>query len=994
MTSQNPYLDLVLGVQALRRRVERLQSGFDGALGVCASLLPHQLQNVQRVLTAPRVRHLLADEVGLGKTVQTLMIINALRLGEKGLQVLILVPDALRAQWRDECLARAHEAPMEERSEEEDEDEEVAAGWDEDTERSVRLAWPSTLEQAEVDPDRYHMLVVDELHDLPLELQRAVEERAAGFRHVLLLTATPALQEKEARERLLRVLEPERTALARLRGEELLGVLEARDAAAAAQLASPETRWDGLGGAPPEEARAVATALAHGLSRGVVRARRADYPGLLPTRQRHAIVVEPTHAEVERQRLMWRYFQHLGALSREFDVDKLAQRVIRSPQSLRQRVTYLLGHGHEREGLLEQVSGLLGPEHGDSRFDALVDLLAALWRKRPQERLLVVAQDNLTVDHLFKTVPQYLPRVGPGRGEPLVCARVRNQFEAAEGLADSDELEESLLDFQEGRAQVLFAADVGQVGLNLQCAQVLVFYSVPWSPQEVEQWIGRLDRIGRRAVLSESGEARPVEVYTLVQRGLVDERVVRVLDAFAVFRRGIRLDGEAILEVKERIRVAALAPEQEDWARLETETAVLAEEEGGQLSSRLGAFLPYTPESAQRLKAAVDALSPVEPVLVEHRERPREWQREEALLDWLQLLKRAGEYQLWKEQDAEDSQLRFWSLAYIFGLTARAPMRSRVQLPGVLPELQDRSRSNRTAFFVRRRDAGQPPRREVRLSPEGLLRRLEFLDHGAPLHEELVAGWEPLAGGRLEAAHCRLTVPAEHPARQLTGLHFLQVSWVDPGEHVLPRVDSDALVRLRRFAIPSERPAVAVLERLLGRARDADARWLRALLPAQLVLSVLRWADGQWVPAAQPELWPWLLRPAVSEKAPLIRCDPLPLRDAASLVPSAEQAASALARELLARRWHPARASLPTAVAVRRHVCGVEAEDLLRLRAHEAGVEGALTPDTWREDDLSELGIAHHVRAARQAWLAAVPERAGQPDLQRFASALCFVQTA
>jgi ATP-dependent helicase HepA len=977
----NSYLDLNLGVQALRRRIERLQSGFGGALGVCASLLPHQLQNIQRVLTAPRVRHLLADEVGLGKTVQTLMIINALRLSEPGLRVLLIVPDALRAQWRDECLARAHEAPVELHEEE--------------AERSVYLAWPGKLQQQDVDSDRYQMLVVDELHDLPLELQRAVEERAANFRHVLLLTATPALQDPEARERLLRVLEPERTALARLRGEDPLAVLEARDAEAAAQLASPEPHWEALGEAPPEESREAATALAHGLSRNVVRARRADYPGLLPTRQRHAIVVEPTAAEVERQRLMWRYFGHLGGLSRDFNVDKLAQRVLRGPQSLRQRVTFLLGHGHEREGLLAQVSELLGPEHGDSRFDALVDLLAALWRERPGERVLVVAQDNLTVDHLFKAVPQYLPRVGPGQGEPLVCARVRNQPDKVEEIAAAGELTENLVEFQEGRAQVLFAAEVGQVGLNLQCAQVLVFYSVPWSPQEVEQWIGRLDRIGRRAVLTELGQARPVEVYTLVQRGLVEERVVRVLDAFAVFRRGIRLDGTAILEVSKRIREAALAPEQVDWERLEADAAAMAEEEGAQLRSRLGAWLPYTPESALRLKTAVDALPPVEPVLLEHRGRPLEWQREEALLDWLKLLKRMGEYALWKEVEAEvDSPMRFWSLWYTFGALARSPVRSRVLLTGVLPELQDKSWKNRAAFFVHRRDAGQPPRREVWLPPEGLMpRRLDFLDHGSPLHEELVAGWEQLATRELrEPAQWKLTVPREHPAEVFTGLLYLQVSWVDPGEHVLPLVDIAALARLRRFAIPSERPAVDVLERMLGRARAADARWIRALLPAQLVLTVLRWMDGQWLPASPAELWPWLLRPAIAEESPLIQCEPFPHREATSLVPAAEQAASTLARQQLAERWGLARAALPAAVAVRRYVCGVDAEDVLRLRAHEAGVEGSLTPEAWSEDDLSPLGLAHHVRAARQAWLAASSERAAQPELQRFASALCLVQ--
>ena len=75
----DPFIDLCLGIQGARRAVEREVAGFGGALGVAAVPYPHQLANVQRVLTDSSIRHLIADEVGLGKTVQALMILNALR---------------------------------------------------------------------------------------------------------------------------------------------------------------------------------------------------------------------------------------------------------------------------------------------------------------------------------------------------------------------------------------------------------------------------------------------------------------------------------------------------------------------------------------------------------------------------------------------------------------------------------------------------------------------------------------------------------------------------------------------------------------------------------------------------------------------------------------------------------------------------------------------------------------------------------------------------
>lgn len=88
----DPFIDLCLGIQAVRRTVEREIAGLGGATGVAAVPYPHQLANVQRILTDSRIRHLIADEVGLGKTVQTLMVLNALRLQNPRHRALILVP--------------------------------------------------------------------------------------------------------------------------------------------------------------------------------------------------------------------------------------------------------------------------------------------------------------------------------------------------------------------------------------------------------------------------------------------------------------------------------------------------------------------------------------------------------------------------------------------------------------------------------------------------------------------------------------------------------------------------------------------------------------------------------------------------------------------------------------------------------------------------------------------------------------------------------------
>ncbi len=63
---RNDYIDFCLQVQAVRRAFEGIRTPLAPAVGVAASLFTHQLANVRQVLTDVRVRHLLADEVGLG----------------------------------------------------------------------------------------------------------------------------------------------------------------------------------------------------------------------------------------------------------------------------------------------------------------------------------------------------------------------------------------------------------------------------------------------------------------------------------------------------------------------------------------------------------------------------------------------------------------------------------------------------------------------------------------------------------------------------------------------------------------------------------------------------------------------------------------------------------------------------------------------------------------------------------------------------------------
>ncbi|MBW8837002.1 MAG: DEAD/DEAH box helicase family protein, partial [Burkholderia sp.] len=397
----DPFIDLCLGIQAVRRTVEREIAGLGGATGVAAVPYPHQMANVQRILTDSRIRHLIADEVGLGKTVQTLMVLNALRLQNPRHRALILVPENLAPQWLLECQTRGHFTPLN------------YAPSEEETGAHVRLVYYEQLQSiTEIDPDVYDLLIVDEIQRLQSNVRQRVADVAGDFRQLLLLSATPKLEDVEAFRQLLAILEPDRVALAARASDTPEMNLREREAAVAALVGvgTPE-QWASLGVAPPPERAQPATlATTYSVLRRVTHTRRRDYPDLLPQRVLHRIAIEPTSDEVARQEQVWQFIGHADRVGDSTDLARLGQVALRSPRALSERINILRGRDQrDPQGFLQAATKHLELANGDSRLEALIDLLVEIWNDNPEEAVLVVAEDNPTVDYLERMIPQFLP---------------------------------------------------------------------------------------------------------------------------------------------------------------------------------------------------------------------------------------------------------------------------------------------------------------------------------------------------------------------------------------------------------------------------------------------------------------------------------------------------------------------------------------------------------------------------------------------------------
>lgn len=997
--SRNPYVDLCLHLQALRRQAEETRTPLAPALGVAGSIYTHQVANVLRVLTDVRVRHLLADEVGLGKTVQALMILNALRRQRRDLRALVVVPDRLVPQWRDELMTRSHAAPYE--TNEAEDGQYVRLAW-EDQLRQTDDAGAPKLALTDIDPTRYQVLIVDELHRLRADLQDRIVRVSGEFEHLLILTATPSFQRPERHAQLFALLEPERAARARWE------VADGADELAVNDDISKWPEWatqrvvdallerDRAAASAAEQNSLKETAMALCAYRRVIRTRRVDYSGVLPRRQHHPIVVEPLGAEVDRQTLLWRYFTHLDSLSARFDPVLLAKRAILSPPSIEQRVDFFRRRGHERDGLLERVKPLLHKSTGDSRADALVDLLAKIWSDAPDERVLVAAQDNLTVDYLFGLVQARLPEIGPiGARVRLVAARVRQgmETEAVEDLGGfGNETSENLEAFQRGDAQVLFAPEAAQVGLNLQCARVLVLYSVPWRPEEVEQWIGRLDRIGNVAAFSSEGAARTIDVYTIAQRGLVDEKVVTVLGRFSAFERSVNLDGAHLAEVAQAIEDAALRPESASWRSLEERTALMAAEDASQeLTSALRPHLPWHVGWAAAQREHLDDMPPVAPVIGEAPKHsvagPQAWDR--AIEPMLRLLDKAGEYHLRSNTDP-GTGTRFRTLWYRFGDVREFGHRhvtAKVVFTFGADPSHERSPRHAHAFITRRADIGTPPLRNVTMTLDGLpiRRKLRFASFGDQLHDELIDDW---ANQQVSLQALDVTYFDDHELWKHTepGWFLLRMSTLDPAEaltHQRTLETTERAVAATASRSPNEKlvELMAPFSRAAHCALEADARWLRAALTARTNLSVRRKTPAGWQDVPHQCITA-LMNPMAHEREGLPRAATLPEPDAAikaelRQVRAGEQCGGVV--------WSAERSSFVDELRARLCVVAEEAGDARELANRELMRAEAALADARERGNRAQITRAENLRGAaadaaamtevywaqREAWLRA-----------------------
>jgi SNF2 family DNA or RNA helicase len=458
--------------------------------------LPHQIRVAQQVLQPPMSgRAILADEVGLGKTIEAGIILKELAARGLARRVLILTPASLVTQWAEELLDKFFEelTPIES-----PEDWQSASRAIASYDRARQPAHARELLR-----ERWDLVIVDEAH-------KCKNHRSARYKllqrvqrnYLLLLTATPLQNDLRELYNLVTLLRPGH-----------LGTWK-------------EFKKLFVVGGNVREVKA-AEALRDLTSKVMVRTRRASVAHImnLPARrpQQPSITLLADEAAVYVATagfLRDLYREGFRQPSEEEDLGDRRRKRARTGRGI-----YFLECLRLAQRLCSSSaalsSSMRGMANGElvlpayrGRARQLADQAAAVRHHAKLEALTTLLQGGDAQAVVFS---EHLATVDLITGRIAELGRAPIRFT---GELSREQRHRALTQFRKDPRTVLVTTRAGTEGLNLQFCHQLVNYELPWNPMIVEQRIGRVHRIGQK---------HEVMIYNYAATGTVEAHILRLL---------------------------------------------------------------------------------------------------------------------------------------------------------------------------------------------------------------------------------------------------------------------------------------------------------------------------------------------------------------------------------------------------------------------------------------------------------------------------------
>jgi len=593
----------------------RLAYAYDRQFAVSLSgirTLPHQIEAVyMRMLPQPRLRFLLADDPGAGKTIMAGLLIKELKLREAIERVLILVPAPLTIQWQDELIRFFGESFQIIHSG--NDQQQLLNLWQRESQVIASLDYAKQNDVRErVWQQRWDLVVIDEAHKCSAYTKRSsgredevgktrryqlAERLAAMSDHLVLLTATPHHGDDDRFGHFVRLIDPdvfpEPHKLGDTAGRIRRDILQLGPECPWALRRLKEDLRDLAGRRlfPDRHAHTVAFRLNHE-EYSLYKAVTAYINEFLPQatgKKKNSVALART---VFQRRLasstraihesLLRRLKRLQDLLEELDGLGPAQRAKRLAQ-LQGRVVDLEQDEDDlddeaRDELLDETTVALELDQLRVEIAALRELVAqaARVREQAQDSKLNTLKECLAVAEFHELTD--------GRGRLLIftehrdtLVHVREHLEAwgyttceIHGGMNPHERKRAQEEFRTSR-QICVATEAAGEGINLQFCHLMINYDVPWNPTRLEQRLGRIHRIGQERdchvfnfVASTSEDGQPVI------EGRILERLLRKLDQMrnVLADRVFDVIGEVLsinaVNLTEMLREAAYEPRRLD----------------------------------------------------------------------------------------------------------------------------------------------------------------------------------------------------------------------------------------------------------------------------------------------------------------------------------------------------------------------------------------------------------------------------------------------
>ncbi|WP_240378097.1 DEAD/DEAH box helicase [Bacillus piscicola] len=399
------------------------------------NLYPHQEKTAKRVIEEMDGKAILADEVGLGKTIEAGLILKEYMVRGLVKSALILVPASLTGQWAKELNEKFYIPAVPQKK---------TYVW-----KNADIIVAS-IDTAKKPPHRelvlereYDMVIFDEAHKLKNHRTKNYEfARLLQKKFCLMLTATPVQNNPAELYHLINLLKPG-----------LLGSIE-----------DFQSLFKEKG----------VHAVKHIVQQVMVRNKREETGLVWTKRNVHSSYITFTDAEQQ-------FYDRLAQLREESDSAVhgfTAMTLLREACSSRESAYLTLKNLYMKQELSEEV------------FTELVELIKAIETNSKAEKALEIVQNTEEKVVLFteyRATQLYLQWFFKQHG--VVSVPFRGGFKHSK--------KEWMQDLFRNHAQVLIATEAAGEGINLQFSSTIINYDLPWNPMRLEQRIGRLHRLGQ-----------------------------------------------------------------------------------------------------------------------------------------------------------------------------------------------------------------------------------------------------------------------------------------------------------------------------------------------------------------------------------------------------------------------------------------------------------------------------------------------------------------